>query len=173
MFGNGKTTALKESLLEGSGNDYTLSTYLLALCWAWTLSASTLFMFVCTISAKTLITGHKDGKDTHLSDAEATMTFGTYLIGASLSSIPSDAIFKKLGRKGGFLFGCLLQILGSVAGCFSMAYDSVALLFLGSIFVGLGQGFGQFYRFAAVETAPPDKKSWAITLPINKSFVNK
>jgi len=158
---------MHEPLVVTKKGDYMMSTYLLALCWAWTLSASTLFMFVCTISAKTLVTGHKDGKDTHLSDAQATFTFGTYLIGASLSSIPSDAIFKKMGRKGGFLFGCFLQILGSVFGCISMAFNNVAMLFLGSIFVGLGQGFGQFYRFAAVETAPPDKKSWAITIVLS------
>jgi len=36
-------------------------------------------------------------------------------------------------------------------------------LFVGCFLVGLGQGLGQFYRFAAVEISSGDMKSQAVT----------
>lgn len=44
-----------------------------------------------------------------------------------------------------------------------MAAESLLLLFVGCFCVGLGQGLGQFYRFAAVEVASEDHKSKAVT----------
>lgn len=44
-----------------------------------------------------------------------------------------------------------------------MIMDSLVCLFIGCFCVGLGQGLGQFYRFAAVEVASDDHKSKAVT----------
>lgn len=44
-----------------------------------------------------------------------------------------------------------------------MIADSLALIFIGCFCVGLGQGLGQFYRFAAVEVASDNHKSKAVT----------
>lgn len=44
-----------------------------------------------------------------------------------------------------------------------MIADNLMLMFAGCFCVGLGQGLGQFYRFAAVEVASDDHKSKAVT----------
>jgi hypothetical protein len=80
-----------------------------------------------------------------------------------VSSVPSGKLFKSYGRYWGFSFGCVCQLAGSAIGSFAMIADSNILLFMGCFCVGLGQGLGQFYRFAAVEVASEDHKSKAVT----------
>jgi len=45
----------------------------------------------------------------------------------------------------------------------SMQQDSTNLLLIGCLFVGLGQGIGQFYRFSATELTPDKLKARAVT----------
>jgi MFS family permease len=109
----------------------------LALCWALTLTTSTLLTTIGPLAAK----------HTGASDTLAPFTIGTFLIGAAVSSVPSGPLFRKYGRYGGFAVGCGCQIIGSALGALAMIIDSQVFLYLGCFFVGLGQGLGQFYRF--------------------------
>jgi MFS family permease len=102
-------------------------------------------------------------KDIGASDVLAPFTIGTFLIGAAASSVPSGQLFRAYGRYWGFAFGCLCQLAGCAVGSLAMIVDSIPLLFLGCFCVGLGQGLGQFYRFAAVEVASESNKSKAVT----------
>jgi hypothetical protein len=45
----------------------------------------------------------------------------------------------------------------------AMYFETQSLVFLSCFFVGMGQGLGQFYRFSAVEIAPPSFKPRAVT----------
>ena len=126
---------------------------LLALAWAATLTSSTLLTTVGPLSAKSL------GGD----DSTATFTIGSFLLGAALSSVPSGPMFRNLGRKWGFLCGCIFQCIGSAIGMLSIDNNDVTLLLVGCCFVGLGQGIGQFYRFSATEMTPDRLKARAVT----------
>lgn len=127
--------------------------FLLALAWAATLTSSTLLTTVGPLSMK-----HLGGQD-----SLATFTIGTFLIGAAISSVPSGPMFRYLGRRWGFIAGCLMQIVGGAIGMLSMQQDSTNLLLIGCLFVGLGQGIGQFYRFSATELTPDKLKARAVT----------
>ncbi len=127
--------------------------FLLALAWAATLTSSTLLTTIGPLSAKSI--GGSDGI--------ATFTIGGFLIGAALSSVPSGAMFRLMGRKYGFLAGCLMQITGGALGMFAVNNKSTNLLVIGCGFVGLGQGIGQFYRFSATEMTPDKLKARAVT----------
>lgn len=59
--------------------------------------------------------------------------------------------------------GSVCLMLGGTLGAVSVVAESLALLFLGSFSMGVGVGFGQFYRFAAIELASPENKGWAVT----------
>lgn len=133
----------------------------LALCWALTLTTSTLLTTVGPLAAKKI----------GASDILAPFTIGTFLIGAAVSSVPSGPLFRKYGRYGGFAVGCFFQIAGSVSGMFGMLLGTQFLLFLGCFAVGMGQGLGQFYRFAAVEISPPDFKSRAVTYVLSGGII--
>jgi MFS family permease len=127
--------------------------FMLALAWAATLTSSTLLTTIGPLSSKSL--GGSDGL--------ATFTIGVFLIGAAVSSVPSGPMFRHLGRRNGFLAGCLMQIAGGVVGAVSIYQSSVPLLLSGCFSVGLGQGIGQFYRFSATEMTPDKLKARAVT----------
>jgi MFS family permease len=148
----------------------------LALCWALTLTTSTLLTTIGPLAAK----------HTGASDILAPFTIGTFLIGAAVSSVPSGPLFRKYGRYGGFAVGCACQIVGSALGALGMVVDSQIFLYIGCFFVGLGQGLGQFYRFsslfrtfscscfrrfAAVDISPPEFKSKAVTYVLSGGVI--
>lgn len=101
----------------------------LALCWALTLTTSTLLTTIGPLAAK-----HVGS-----SDILAPFTIGTFLLGAAFSSVPSGPLFRKYGRYGGFAVGCACQMIGSAAGALGMIINSQEFLFIGCFFVGLGQ----------------------------------
>ena len=107
--------------------------------------------------------GPKAAKNLNDDEFYAVFTVGIFVIGTALCNIPSGPIFNRYGRHGGFLLGSLCLILGGVLGSISVAVESLALLYISSLSLGLGVGFGQFYRFAAIEVASPDNKGWAVT----------
>ncbi len=59
--------------------------------------------------------------------------------------------------------GSFCQVLGSVQGCLAMYFEILWLLFIACLFVGFGQGIGQFYRFSAIEISPMQFKNQAVT----------
>ena len=135
---------------------------LLALCWALTLTTSTLLTSVGPLSAKDLGAG----------DDVSPFTIGTFLLGAAVSSYPSGKIFRKFGRYKGFSMGCLAQVFGSISGLVAMSSRNIALLYIGCFFIGLGQGIGQFYRFSAVEVALEQYKSEAVSLVLTGGVIS-
>ena len=134
---------------------------LLALCWASTLSSSTLVSSVGPLSAKSV----------GASASSASFTIAAFLFGAALVSVPSAFLFSRFGRRGGFAFGTLFGALGGVVGMVAMARGSLAALFGACFLAGLSQGLGQFYRFAAVEVAPPHHAPAAVTLVLSGGVI--
>ena len=110
----------------------------LALCWALTLTTSTLLTTIGPLAAK-----HVGS-----SDILAPFTIGTFLLGAAFSSVPSGPLFRKYGRYGGFAVGCACQIIGSASGALGMVIGSQVFLFIGCFFVGLGQVY--FVMFLSI-----------------------
>jgi hypothetical protein len=77
----------------------------------------------------------------------------------------------KVGRKLGFIIGCLLGIVGGGLNTLSVYLSSLklplglyfAILCLGSLFLGFSNGFAGFYRFAAADVVTK-RKSIAIAV---------
>ena len=125
----------------------------LAICWALTLTTSTLLTTIGPLSAEEL------GSNSALSP----FTIGIFLIGAAVSSVPSGWLFRRYGRSGGFQLGCFCQVSGSLVGVVAMYSSTLSLVFISCLLVGFGQGIGQFYRFCAVEISPADFKERAVS----------
>lgn len=107
--------------------------------------------------------GPKASKNLNDDEFYAVFTVGIFVIGTAVCNIPSGPIFHKYGRHGGFLMGTLLLLLGGAISATSVVAESLWLLFFGSFTLGIGVGFGQFYRFAAIEMANEENKGWAVT----------
>jgi MFS family permease len=96
----------------------------------------------------------------------ATVPAVAYVLGAALSTLPASFFMKRRGRRTGFLVGSSFGMAGGAVGATAIAVHSFALLLAGTFLSGIYNAFGQYYRFAAADAAPPDWKSRAISLTL-------
>ena len=96
----------------------------------------------------------------------ATVPAVTYVLGAAISTLPASFFMKRHGRRAGFLVGSSLGMAGGAVGAIAIAVHSFTLLLTATFLSGIYNAFGQYYRFAAADAAPPDWKSRAISLTL-------
>ena len=96
----------------------------------------------------------------------ATVPAVTYVLGAAISTLPASLFMKRRGRRAGFLLGSSLGMAGGAVGAIAIALHSFTLLLAGTFLCGIYNAFGQYYRFAAADAAPPDWQSRAISLTL-------
>jgi len=96
----------------------------------------------------------------------ATAPAVTYVLGAAISTLPASLFMKRRGRRAGFLLGSSLGMAGGAVGAIAIAAHSFTLLLAGTFLCGIYNAFGQYYRFAAADAAPPDWQSRAISLTL-------
>ena len=96
----------------------------------------------------------------------ATFPIVTYVIGAATSTLPASFFMKRRGRRAGFVLGAAFGIAGGAIGALAVHWHSFAVLLAATFLCGVYNAFGQYYRFAAADAAPPDWKSRAISLTL-------
>eukprot|EP00566_Odontella_aurita_P012544 CAMPEP_0113527044 /NCGR_PEP_ID=MMETSP0015_2-20120614/1080_1 /TAXON_ID=2838 /ORGANISM="Odontella" /LENGTH=482 /DNA_ID=CAMNT_0000425441 /DNA_START=182 /DNA_END=1628 /DNA_ORIENTATION=+ /assembly_acc=CAM_ASM_000160 len=124
--------------------------------------------YTCVASSTTLIVGGSavvvisvgGGSDV------APIALSSFFGGSSLISLATNHIFNRLGRKGGFVVGSVLGILGGAIGAAAVALSSPALVVLSAFPVGLRQWDRTTPAFAAMEVVG-DSKSLAMTLTLS------
>jgi MFS family permease len=89
----------------------------------------------------------------------ATIPVVTYVLGAAMSTLPASFFMKRHGRRAGFLLGSSLGVAGGAVGALAIQVHSFTLLLAGTFLSGIYNAFGQYYRFAAADAAPPDWRS--------------
>ena len=101
----------------------------------------------------------------------ATLPVTTQVIGSAIFALPASQLMQRIGRCAGFLLGTLCGLIGGAIATFGVYTRSMALLCLGTFILGIYVAFGQFYRFAAADSAPPDFKAQAISLVVAGGLV--
>ena len=101
----------------------------------------------------------------------ATLPVTTQVIGSAIFALPASQLMQRIGRRAGFLLGTLCGLIGGAIATFGVYIRSMALLCLGTFILGIYVAFGQFYRFAAADSAPPDFKAQAISLVVAGGLV--
>lgn len=96
--------------------------------------------------------------------AYSTLPVTAWVIGAALAAFPASLLMKRIGRSGGFTVGAVIGIVGALISAAALSMGQFALLCLGTMFLGMYNGFGQFYRFAAADAVRADVKAKAISL---------
>jgi len=131
--------------------------FLLALCWA------------CVLTNSTLLTSIGPEAALHIGAPSwlATSTIGAFLAGTALVSLPSHALFSRLGRARAFGLGNGAAVAAALLGVAAMCAHSLACLLAACFTLGLNQGLGQFYRFAAVDVCGSGSKAVAISLVLS------
>jgi len=94
----------------------------------------------------------------------ATLPIAIMMLGTVISTLPASLFMKKVGRRRGFIVGAALGGAGGGVLSFAgIAIQSFTVFCLGSLLLGLYQGFAMYYRFAALDVASPSFRSRAIS----------
>jgi predicted MFS family arabinose efflux permease len=79
------------------------------------------------------------------------------------TTFPASLLMRKIGRRGGFSVGAGFGIVGTVVATLGVLWGSFWIFCLGTLLNGVYNGFGQFYRFAAVDGSSDTWRSKAIS----------
>ena len=95
--------------------------------------------------------------------AVATLPVSVWVIGGMLATVPASFHMKSVGRQRGFIHGSVIGIAGALVSAAAIWIHSLWLLCLGALLFGAQNAFGQYYRFAAADSATAELKSSAIS----------
>jgi MFS family permease len=125
----------------------------LALAQAVMMSVNSLMVTAAAIIGSHLATNK----------ALATLPLALYFVAVMLTTIPASLLMGAIGRKRGFLFATVIGLCGATCGAIGIYQESFLLFCFGTIATGSYTGFGNYFRFAATEVAPKEKKNTAIS----------
>ncbi|MBI2291672.1 MAG: MFS transporter [Betaproteobacteria bacterium] len=103
--------------------------------------------------------------------ALATLPLTAYIIGAALTTMPASLLMRRLGRRTGFTLGAAFGIAGALICAWAAFAHHFWLLCAGALVLGVYNATGQYYRFAAADSASADFKSKAISLVLAGGIV--
>ena len=95
--------------------------------------------------------------------ALAALPLSVQLFMGMLMSVPAAFILEKLGRKRGFMLATLLGMCGGIVTTVAIFHSDFWLFVAGVGILGMFNGFGNYYRFAAADTVDVEHKSRAIS----------
>jgi MFS family permease len=93
----------------------------------------------------------------------ATLPLALQFFATMLMTIPAALLMNKIGRRSGFAVGGVLALLGAALLAYAVIEHHFIWFSVGAMFIGAFNGFGVYYRFAAVEVASEEYKSRAIS----------
>ncbi|MBI2294632.1 MAG: MFS transporter [Betaproteobacteria bacterium] len=103
--------------------------------------------------------------------ALATLPVTAYFVGSALTTLPVSLLMQRIGRRAGFTAGAIGAILGSALCAWGVYAGNFWLLCAGTLVLGVYFAAGQYYRFAAADSASADFKSKAISLVLAGGIV--
>lgn len=96
--------------------------------------------------------------------AWATAPIAALFLGTLLATFPASLWMERAGRRAGFVTGAAFGTAGALIAAAGIGQGSLPLLAFGTFWLGIYQGFAQFYRFAAGEVADDAFRPRAISL---------
>jgi predicted MFS family arabinose efflux permease len=117
-----------------------------------------------TASVLVITVGGLAGAQIAPSPELATAPIAAMFLGTATATFPASMWMTRVGRRLGFIMGAVLGTVGGLVAASGIWIGSLALLCLGTYFVGIYQAFAQFYRFAAGEVADDVFRPRAISL---------
>ena len=101
----------------------------------------------------------------HLADnpALASLPLAIQFVAVMGTTIPASLLMGAIGRRAGFLLASLIGIVGASCAALGIYLDSFLLFCCGTVGTGIYTGFGHYFRFTAIEAAPPENKNSALS----------
>jgi MFS family permease len=127
---------------------------LLAICQALMMTCNSL------VIATSALVGLALASDKWL----ATLPLGLQFLATMSLTLPASLLMKRVGRRAGFQLGAVLGLGGALLCTYGIFAHSFATFCGGAFLLGAFNAFGQYYRFAAADTATLQFRSQAISL---------
>jgi len=124
------------------------------------LALSQALALSCAVLAVTV--GPLVGASLAANPALATLPVALTVVGALLATVPASLLMRRLGRRAGFAIGALVGASGGLFSAAGIHAGSFELFALGFLLIGAFQAFTAYFRFAAAESVPEERKSRAI-----------
>jgi len=103
--------------------------------------------------------------------ALATLAMTCWVLGGAAATMPASFHMKRVGRQRGLTLGTLWGVVGAIGCAAAVWLQSFWLLCLATLVFGVFNAYGQYYRFAAADTAAPDYRATAISLVLAGGLV--
>ena len=94
----------------------------------------------------------------------ATFPIAVIFIAVMFTSIPAAMLMQRIGRKRGFMFATLFGMFGGGLATLAIMTTNFWLFCVSGIFIGIFNGFGNYFRFTAADSVAPEFKSRAISV---------
>jgi len=127
--------------------------WLLAVCQALLMTGNTLMITTSALVGQSL--APRPGL--------ATLPLALQFFATMLTTLPASWSMKRAGRQAGFMVGAVFGIGGALAAAHAVQTGAFAWFCAGSALIGMANGFGVFYRFAAIDVATADYRSRAVS----------
>jgi MFS family permease len=134
---------------------------ILALCQGLAMTAMT--MVVTTIALV--------GLELSPLKALATLPYALQLGVTMVTSIPASLLMRRFGRRAGFTLGAASGIASALVSAYAIHVGSFLLFTVSAAAYGIAQSFSGFYRFAAIESAPPEWRAKAASIVLGGGVV--
>ncbi len=136
-----------------SMDSYKRNVPLLAISQALMLSSMSLIL---TVSA---LVGYQLTPDKSL----ATLPIAVIFIAVMITSIPAAMLMERIGRKKGFMFATLFGMSGGALATYAVVIHNFWIFTVSGLLIGIFNGFGNYFRFAAADAVTAEFKSRAIS----------
>jgi MFS family permease len=103
--------------------------------------------------------------------ALATLAMTCWVLGGAVATMPASFHMKRVGRQRGLTAGTLWGVAGALGCAAAVWLQSFWLLCLATLVFGVFNAYGQYYRFAAADTASSDYRATAISLVLAGGLV--
>lgn len=112
------------------------------------------------VIASSALVGHGLAPDR----AYATLPLAMQFLATMLTTIPAALLMERIGRKVGFMSATLFGAFGAALAAFAIVFQQFSWFVLGSVLIGMFNGFGSYFRFAAADAAEDKHKARAVSL---------
>ena len=138
---------------------------ILAVCQALMLSGSSLI-----VAASALV-----GLALSVEKVWATLPIACMYCGTLAVTFPASVLMKRIGRRGGFIIGLMVGFVGAMVATWAIVEHNFVAFAVGSFLIGILNGFGQYYRFAAADISGEAYRgraiSWVLAGGILAAFI--
>jgi MFS family permease len=93
----------------------------------------------------------------------ATVPISLAIVATALTTIPASLLMRRVGRRAGFIFGASIGLVGGLVAAEAVIRSDFVMFCAATLLLGSSMAFTQQYRFAAAESAPPERLSQAVS----------